>query len=69
MAYKLTPLGESRALRTDMVKEPENAIVAYMYEERDALEIEEIAGETRMDEETVGRILSRLVSKGYVKEL
>jgi len=69
MAYKLTPLGESRALRTDRVKDPENAVIAFMYEEKDALEIEEIAGETRMNEDSAGRILSRLISKGYVKEV
>ena len=69
MAYRLTPLGESRALRVDTVKDPENAVLAYMYEEKDALEIEEIAGETRMNEESAGRVLARLVSKGYIKEV
>ncbi len=69
MAYRLTPLGESRALRVDVVRDPENAVITLMYEDKDALEVEEIAGETRMSEETTGRILSRLVSKGYVKEV
>ena len=69
MAYKLTPLGESRALRTDRVKDPENAVIAFMYEEKDAIEIEEVAGETHMSEESASRVLTRLVSKGYVKEI
>ena len=69
MAYRLTPLGESRALRIDAVRDPENAIITLMYEERDALEIEEIAGETRMSEESTERVVSRLVNKGYVKEV
>jgi len=68
-AWKLTPLGESRALRTDRVRDPENAIVTLLYEEKDALETEEIAGETRMNEDSVGLVLKRLVSKGYVKEI
>lgn len=69
MAYKLTPLGESRALRTDTVRDPENAVVTLMYEQKDALEIEEIAGETRMNEDSAERVLKRLISKGYVKEI
>ncbi len=69
MAWRLTPLGESRALRVDTVKDPENAVVTLLYEQKDALEVEEIAGETRMSEESTGRVLSRLVSKGYVKEV
>ena len=69
MAYKLTPLGESRALRVDTVRDPESAVITFMYEDKDALEVEEIAGETRMNEEATERILSRLVSKGYVKEV
>jgi len=69
MAWKLTPLGESRALRTDVVRDPENAVIALMYEQKDSLEIEEIAGETRMDEESAERVLRRLASKRYVKEI
>jgi len=69
VAYKLTPLGESRAQRVDRAFDPEGAILAFMYEEKDALELEEIAGETRMNEETTGRVVNRLVSKGYVKEI
>jgi len=69
VAYKLTSLGESRARRIDRSFEPEGAIIAFMYEEKDALELEEIAGETRMNEETTGRVVNRLVSKGYVKEV
>jgi len=69
MAYKLTPLGEGRALRVDKASDPESAIVAYMYEEKDALELEEIAGETHMSDEAAGRVVTRLISAGYVKEL
>ena len=69
MAWKLTPLGESRALRADTVKDPENAVIALMYEQKDALEVEEIAGETRMTEESAEKVLTRLTSKGYVKEV
>lgn len=69
MAYKLTPLGESRALRVDTVKDPENAVISLMYEQRDALESHEIAGETNMDEESAERVLRRLISKGYVREV
>jgi len=69
MAYKLTPLGENRARRIDKSLGPEGAIIAFMYEEKDALELEELAGETRMNEETTGRVVNRLVSKGYVKEI
>lgn len=69
MAYRLTPLGENRALRIDKALDPGNAVIAYMYETKDPLEVEEIAGELRMNEETAERILNRLVSTGYVKEV
>ncbi len=70
MAYKLTALGESRARRIDRAFDPEGAIIALLYERGDALEVEEIAGETRMDEETAVRVLNRLVNaKKYLKEV
>lgn len=69
MAYRLTPLGESRALRVDIVRDPENAVITLMYEQKDSLEVEEVAGETNMSEEATERILQRLISKGYVKEV
>jgi len=69
MAYRLTPLGESRALRVDIVRDPENAVITLMYEKKDSLEVEEVAGETRMSEEAAERVLQRLINKGYVKEV
>jgi len=68
VAYRLTPLGSERALRIDRAKDPETAVLALLYEQKDALEVEEIAGETRMSEESAERVLTRLVNKGYVKE-
>ena len=69
MAYKLTNLGESRALRVGTVKDPENAVLTYLYEEKDSVELEEIAGETHMDDDVTERVVNRLVGKGYVKEV
>ncbi len=69
MAHKLTPLGERRALRVDVVRDPENAVLALLYEEREALEAEEIAGETRMTEEATERVLSRLENRGLTKQV
>jgi predicted transcriptional regulator len=69
VAYKLTPLGSERALRTDRAKDPETAVLALLYEQKDALEAYEVAGETNMSEEAAERVLRRLVSKGYVKEV
>ena len=67
-AFHLTPLGERRALRVDPLRGPEEAVITILYEQKDALEASEIAGEVRMDEAAAERILTRLVNRGYVKE-
>ena len=71
MAYKLTPLGDSKVLRIGEPRSPEDAILVFMYEQKDALNVEEIAGETRLPEEQTQRILNRLSSgdSKYVKEV
>lgn len=69
MAYKLTPKGESKAIRLDRVDGPESAILTLLYEQKDELEIAEIAGETRMSEGATERVLHHLESDNYVKEV
>jgi DNA-binding IscR family transcriptional regulator len=69
MSYVLAAKGETRALRVENTKDAEGAIIAYLYVEKDPLELEQIAGETRMDEEPCRRVLQRLVNLGYVKEV
>ncbi len=69
MAYKLTPLGETMARRVQISKGPENAVMVFMYGIHEPVEIEEIAGETRLTDETAERVMTRLVSMRYVKEI
>jgi len=69
MSYKLTALGEGRALHVGQVKDPENAVISFMYYVRDPVEFEEIMDETHMDDATGQKLLKRLVDKGYVKEV
>jgi len=69
MSYKLTALGEGRALHVGHVKVPENAVSSVMYDVRDPVEFEEIMDETHMDDATGQKLLKRLVDKGYVKEV
>ena len=69
MSYKLTAKGESKALRVDNVDDPEIAILTLLYEQKDELELAEIAGETRMTEESAERVLKRLVNDNFVREV
>ena len=68
MAFKLTPLGENRARKIDRSINAESAVITFMYETKDPVEVEEVAGETRMTEESSEKVLNRLISAGYVKE-
>lgn len=69
MAYKLTAKGESRALRTDGANTAEDAVLILMYEQKDALELEEIAGEAHLTPEVAERVLNRLSMNQYLKEV
>lgn len=68
MSFKLTASGETRALRVKQVKDPENAVVSFMYESTDPVEFEEILDETQMDDETARKVVDRLIKKGHVME-
>ena len=70
MAYTLTPKGKSVAEHLSRVRGPESAFIAYLYEHPDELvEVEELIGETRVEDETGLRVLNRLITRGYVKEV
>ena len=69
MSYKLTAVGEGRALHVGQVKDPENAVLSFMYDVREPVEFEEIMDETHMDDTTGQKLLKRLIDKGYVKEV
>lgn len=69
MAYKLTATGETRALRVGQVKDPESAVISFMYEFRDPVEFEEILDETHMDDSTGIKVVGHLMGKGYIKEV
>jgi len=69
MSWKLSPLGENHARRVSTVKEPENAVLCFMYETKDPVEMDEILDETHMDDSTAQKVMSRLTTKGYIKEV
>ena len=70
MAYSLTPKGKSAAEHLSRVQDPEGAFIAYLYEHPgEPIEVEELIGETRVDDEIGLRVLSRLIAKEYVKEV
>jgi DNA-binding IscR family transcriptional regulator len=69
MAYKLSPLGENRAKKIERQLNTESTIMCFMYENKDPVEVEEVAGETHMTEEQAQKVLNRLVSAEYVKEV
>ena len=69
MSYKLSPLGEVRAMRVGAVRDPENAVLYFMYETKDPVELEEILDETHMDDATATKVVGRLAAKGYIKEV
>jgi hypothetical protein len=73
MGYKLTPKGEVYALHITP-NTPENAVLVYLYEHGrtgESIEIDELVGELRSTENTVLRIVSRLLNAEhpYVKEV
>jgi len=67
MAYKLSPLGENRARRVVQTRDPEDAILDFLYKVKDPVEFDEILDETQMDDSTAKRVVNRLVLKEYVK--
>ena len=69
MAYSLTPKGKNVAEHSSRVRDAEGAFLAYLYEHVDPIEIEELIGETRIDDEIGLRTINRLITKGYVKEV
>ena len=70
MAYKLTGLGDSIAYRMERSKDPESAIMVYLYTHKsDSVEIDELVGELHTTETVVLNTIDRLVDKNYVKEI
>ena len=69
MAYKLTPLGETRAMRIGASRDPESSTLYFMYDSKGPVELDEILDETHMDDVTAQRVVGRMVTKGYVKEV
>ena len=69
MAYKLSPLGESRARRVVETRGPEDSILNFLYETKDPVEFDEILDETQMDDLTAKRTVNRLIVKEYIKEV
>lgn len=69
MPYKLTPLGNSVAVKTPRADTPENAVLVYLYEHPEPVEVEELVGELRTTENLVLMVLNRFINKEYVKEL
>jgi hypothetical protein len=71
MGYQLTSLGNIAALKIEG-KDPEGAIVVYLYEHKnESVEIDELVGELRSDETTILRVLNRMlnVDSPYIKEV
>lgn len=69
MAYSLTPKGKSTAEHVSRVQDVESAFLTYLYEHSEPVEVEELIGETRVDDEVGLRALNRLIARGYVKEV
>lgn len=64
---RITPKGKAVAESLSLVKNSEEAIIAYLYEQGDT-EPEEIFGELHIDDAKGLRVLGRLVNKGYISE-
>ncbi len=69
MAYSLTTKGKSASEHISRIEDVEGAFLAYLYEHDKPVEIEELIGETRVDDEIGLRVLSRLIAKEYIKEV
>ncbi len=69
MAYSLTPKGKVVSEHVSRVKDVESAFLSYLYEHDEPVEVEELIGETRVDDEIGLRVLNRLIAKGYIKEV
>ncbi len=68
MAYSLTPQGKGVAEHVSRVQDTESAFLSYLYEQGEPVEVEELIGETRVDDEVGLRVINRLIGKGYIKE-
>lgn len=68
MTFILTSSGETRALRVKQVTNPEDAVIAFMSENTEPVEFDEILDETEMDDDTARKIIDRLIKKGLIKE-
>lgn len=70
--FSLTSAGETRALRVKQVKNPEDAVVSFVYENTNdntsSVSFDEILDETEMDNETAKKVLDRLIRKGLITE-
>jgi len=69
MSYRLTPLGESRARKVAQTHDPEGAILDFLYRTKDPVDFNEILDETQMDDSTATKVVNRLITKEYVKEV
>ena len=67
--FKLTPLRENRARRVVETRDPESAVLNFLYETKDPVEFDEILDETQMDDSTARKVVNRLVLKDYIKEV
>ena len=63
MAYTLSPLGKSLATSHLNINDPKDAIIIYLYEHPDPIEIDELVGETNSDETKILRIINSLLNE------
>ncbi len=70
MAYQLTPLGKTVAFKLPNALDAESAVLVYMYEHTEPIEVEELVGELNSTEAKMLKVLNRLINleSPYVKE-
>ncbi len=71
MAFILTPMGKTLALKHTNVNDPEDAVICYLYEHNEPIEVDELAGELRTTEDNIMKITNRLLNmeSPFIKEV
>jgi len=69
MAFQLTEQGKRSAEKIEEPRDPETTVIAFMYSIGTPVEMEEIQGRLRTNDEKTLRIMDRLKNTGFVEEV
>ena len=73
MPYKLTPAGETVALRIPVARNPEEGVLIYLYEHPGptGVDVDELVGELSSSESVILKVVNKYINRDppYLKEV